>query len=540
MKINHYINNRIAAALLLLSLFLLPACSNEEDVPVVEPEQLYTVTLSLNPSTRGATTKASNPSWGVDKALEKYERFIKECIVVIFKDGVWYDYLSTGVDTKEITIDNDSKETVDNSTRVGSASVELPAGAYTFFAFANLSSLDIDDDNAGTKLMKELISGEKLTIDELKEKAVILGDDISRFDATATEKTYIPMSSYGEQKIVEADGSLDITLFRMLGKVTVSINNQTTKDLTLNKIEVGQFRRGGSIFLVPYGSGETSLDHLTQNDQNSFNPLFPKQEDGVSISSIAHKLDFMTEPETIETGKTNSYTFYEFETRSEQQDKSGYIGSMWIATDITDRDPSPRKLDFSFMRRNDWLNIPVLLSDVSTTIEFDMKHMPIGGLPATITIPEGLTIPQATFWTQDHGGDITITYTLNSISSLTNAKIAHRAESESYEEGESHPFTSAVLESNEDDLLIALPENNVAAPWLDETMKAFVLPKEDAESGSFTITAQELAKSAEARIRLNMVIEGTANGTTQTHKVVVPYTIIIKNKKDQDWVQGGN
>ena len=40
MKINHYINNRIAAAMmLLLSLFLLPACSNEEDVPVVEPEQ---------------------------------------------------------------------------------------------------------------------------------------------------------------------------------------------------------------------------------------------------------------------------------------------------------------------------------------------------------------------------------------------------------------------------------------------------------------------------------------------------------------------
>ena len=107
MKINHYINNRIAAALLLLlSLFLLPACSNEEDVPVVEPEQLYTVTLSLNPSTRGAATKASDPYWDVDDdvTLEKYERFIKDCIVVIFKDGMWYDYLSTGVDTKKITI----------------------------------------------------------------------------------------------------------------------------------------------------------------------------------------------------------------------------------------------------------------------------------------------------------------------------------------------------------------------------------------------------------------------------------------------------
>lgn len=534
MKINHYINNRIAAALLLLSLFLLPACSNEEDVPEVEPEQLYTVTLSLNPSTRGATTKASDPSWGVDddKALEEYERFIKECVVVIFKDGVWYDYLSTGVDTKKITIDNDSQETVNNSTRVGSASVELPAGVYTFFAFANLSSLDIDDDNAGTKLMKELISGEKLTIDELKEKAVILGDDISRFDATATEKTYIPMSSYGEQKIVEADGSLDITLFRMLGKVTVSINNQTTKDLTLNKIEVGQFRRGGSIFLVPYGSGETSLDHLTQNDQNSFNPLFPKQEDGVSISSKAHKLDFMTQPEKIEKGKTNSYTFYEFETRSEQQTAQGSGGSMWIATNITDRDPSLKKLDFSFMRRNDWLNIPVqiLETDLETTITG--SRMPIGGTPKTITYPAAEAFIPILYHQIDYPGKITISFTFSLEESDGFGDVNFEFAPPQHVAG--IQYTEAQLVENSNGLLY--DEEKQAA--LDVPSKIAITETTEvgaSATATMTLTTQELAYEGTAQIDLMLAVSYTKNGTSG--RITVPYTIKLTNGKTE---KGGN
>lgn len=527
MKINHYINNRIAAAwMLLLSLFLLPACSNEEDVPVVEPEQLYTVTLSLNPSTRGATTKASNPSWGVDEALGKYERYIQDCIVVIFKDGMWYDYLSTGVDTKKITINNDSQETFNNSTRVGSASVELPAGVYTFFAFANLSSLDIDDDNAGTKLMKELISGEKLTIDELKEKAVILGDDISRFDATATKKTYIPMSSYGEQKIVEADGSLDITLFRMLGKVTVSINNQTTKSLTLNKIEVGQFRRGGSIFLVPYGSGETSLDHLTQNDQESFNPLFPTQEGGVTISSREHELNFTAE--LIETGKTNSYTFYEFETRSEQQNAQGSGGSMWIATNITDRDPSLKKLDFSFMRRNDWLNIPLSVIETDLTVTVQGSRMPIGGLPLTIEYPKDKAFISVLHYEANYAGDITIgfTFALDEKAGFTKVALDY-APSGGQEAGKQ--YTEAILTTNNNDFLYDPDSQDGVA--IDS--KLTIDHDDNSPSASITVTTQELAGAGSATINLTLAVNYTKGDTSG--RIVIPYTVELTNGK-----QGGN
>lgn len=532
MKINHYINNRIAAAMmLLLSLFLLPACSNEEDVPVVEPEQLYTVTLSLNPSTRGAATKASDPYWDVDDdvTLEKYERFIKDCIVVIFKDGMWYDYLSTGVDTKKITINNDSQETVNNSTRVGSASVELPAGAYTFFAFANLSSLDIDDDKVGTELMKELISGERLTIDGLKEKAVILGNDISRFDATAMEKTYIPMSSYGEQKIVEADGSLNITLFRMLGKVTVSISNQTANDLTLRKIEVGQFRRGGSIFLVPYGSGETSLDHLTQNDQDSFNPLFPTQEDGVTISSIAHKLDFMAEPKKIETGKTNSYTFYEFETRSDQQNAQGFNGSMWIATDIDERDSSPRELDFSFMRRNDWLNIPLSVIETDLTVTVQGSRMPIGGLPLTIEYPKYEAFIPVLHYEANYAGDVTIgfTFALDEEAGFTNVALDY-APSGGQEAGKQ--YTEAILTTNDNDFLYDPDSQGGVAINSKLTIDH---DDNNSPSASITVTTQELAGAGSATINLTLAVNYTKGGTSG--RIVIPYTVELTNGK-----QGGN
>ncbi len=526
MKINHYINNRIAAAwMLLLSLFLLPACSNEEDGPVVEPEQLYTVTLSLNPSTRGATTKASDPYWDVDDdvTLEKYERYIQDCIVVIFKDGMWYDYLSTGVDTKKITIDNDSQETFNNSTRVGSASVELPAGAYTFFAFANLSSLDINGGTAGTALMEELISGEGLTIDGLKEKAVILGNDISRFDATATEKTYIPMSSYGEQKIVEADGSLDITLFRMLGKVTVSINNQTTKDLTLNKIEVGQFRRGGSIFLVPYGSGATSLDNLTQNDQESFNPLFPTQEGGVTVSSIAHELNFDT-GQTIESGQKSSYTFYEFETRSEQQNAQGSGGSMWIATDITDRDPSLKKLDFSFMRRNDWLNIPLSVIETDLTVTVQGSRMPIGGLPLTIKYPKDEAFISVLHYEVNYAGDVTIdfTFALDKEADFTNVALDY-APSGGQEAGKQ--YTEAILATNDNDFLYDPDSQGGVAI----NSKLAIDHDDNSPSASITVTTQELAGAGSATIKLTLAVNYTKDGTPG--RIVIPYTVELTNGK---------
>lgn len=522
MKINHYINNRIAAAwMLLLSLFLLPACSNEEDVPVVEPEAQYaTMVISLGAldNSTPAYTRAETIYPDVEE-VDEYERYIKYWwIVVLDKDNK--------VD-RVITNDPVSQNPApDSETKV---EMELPIGeTYTFYAFANLN--DLEEDAA------TYISGLSKGNDFLLSKAVSL-KSLSSYkipNEGETASAYIPMSSYGYKITVKEENKpLEIQLIRLIGKVEVSLENKTGEDVVLKSLSLDKFRTEGSIYLLPYDAakGENTTNLLQEDMRPTYIPSFPSAIGKFSTMTLS------TEDTTIQ--ESESATFWSYANETSFQDIEGF-NYLQVRAVIENRNDQPLDTEFSFIRRNDWLKIPLLLSDVSTTIELDMKHMPIGGLPATITIPAGLTIPQATFWTQDHGGDITITYTLNSISSLTNAKIAHRAESESYEEGESHPFTSAVLESNDEDLLINVPTDNTAAPWLDASAKAFPLPTDDEASGSFTITAQELAKSAEARIRLNMVIEGTANGTKQ--KVLVPYTIIIKNQKEDSWTttDGGN
>ena len=357
------------------------------------------------------------------------------------------------------------------------------------------------------------------------------------------------MSSYKYTQRIEpepVENALEIPLIRLLGKVSIEITNSTNSDkVVVNSLTLDKFRTSGSIYLLPYdeANNEGTQNLLAENMASSYMPKFPENGDKEGFTTLI-LIDSDGTLGEIAKGETKTFWCYANETNFMAEGTG--LNNLQVTAKITnpdgtERDDSPKDTDFDFIRRNDWLRIPMQLSDVSTTISFEMQHMPIGGLPATITIPEGLTIPQATFWTQEHGGDITITYKLNSISSLTGAVIAHWSTGESYEANEEHPFTSAVLESNDEDLLINVPTDNTAAPWLDASAKAFPLPTDDEASGSFTITAQELAKSAEARIRLNMVIEGTANGTKQ-QKVLVPYTIIIKNQKEDSWTttDGGN
>lgn len=519
MKINHYINNRIAAAMmLLLSLFLLPACSNEDDVPEVEEPQYATMVISLGALDNSTPTYTRAETIDPDvEEVDEYERYIKDWWIVVLDKDKKVD--------RVITNDPVSQNPApDSETKV---EMELPIGeTYTFYAFANLNDLDGD----AAKYISGLSKGQDFELG----KAVSLKsiDSYKIPNEGEAVSAYIPMSSYGYKVTVQEDNKpLEILLIRLIGKVEVSLENKTGEDVVLKSLSLDKFRTAGNIYLLPYDAakGENTTNLLKEDMQPSYIPSFPQSTKTFSTMTLSTS--------NITIPKDGNITYWSYANETSFQDIDG-LNYLQVKADIDNRTDQPLDTEFSFIRRNDWLKIPLILSDVSTTITFDMKHMPIGGLPATITIPEGLTIPQATFWTQDHGGDITITYTLNSISSLTEAQILHYNAGDSYLDNEQHPFTSAVLESN-DDLLISLPTDNSSAPWLDNSAIAFDLSSNtDGQNGSFTITAQELAKSAEARIRLNMVIEGTANGTT--HKVVVPYTIIIKNKKDQDWVQGGN
>ena len=524
------------ASALLLALSVLPACSDDEgggpDIPEVEYATLVISLGSLDNATP-AYTRAVNDVTDPDKADEPYERYINDWWLVVMRGETVEQVLSN---TK-----GNQANAVGDEQNTHQVKVELQVDeTYDFYAFANLPETN-----------KAYLNG--LT----SEKAFDIKQTVATIDAqpyktgTTANGPYFPMSSYKYSVKVQPDNNtLEIPLIRLLGKVSVEITNSTGSGyITINSLTLDKFRTSGSIYLLPYdeAEGKGTQNLLARDMESSYMPSFPTGGDMEGFTTLT-LIDPDGTSATIAENETETFWCYANETNF-MADATG-LNNLRVTAKITnpdgtERDDSPKDTDFDFIRRNDWLTIPLILSDVSTTIAFDMKHMPIGGLPTTI-IPEGLTIPQATFWTQDHGGDITITYTLNSISSLTGGRILHYNVGDTYAANEQHPFTSAVLESDDNDLLIStdahpLPIDNTHAKWLDSSAKAFDLSSNtDGASGSFTVTAQELANSAEARIRLNMVIEGTPDGSSLTQKVLVPYTIIIKNKKAQEWEKGGN
>lgn len=518
-----YVKALLAA--LLLSPILL-ACSEDSDGPVVEEAKYATMVISLG-SLDNSTPAYTRATVETGENDTDYERYIDDWWVVIMHEDTVDRVLSNTLGNTATALGGD-----DNHHGV---EVELLIGeTYQFYAFANLPETNADYLNG-------LEEGSAFDITQ-----TVATINATTFDSR-TEETdpYFPMSSYKTDDIeVQENVTVEIPLIRLLGKVTVTLTNSTNEDLTLKGLSLDKFRTTGSIYLLPYDEAEgKGTKNLLNDDMNdSYVPSFPTVSGETVQYTTKTLLSTTDKPVEIAANGDVSYQFYTNETDFDD------AGLTWlqVTTKIDGRNDNPMDTEFSFIRRNDWLKIPLLLSDVSTTISFDMQHMPIGGLPATITIPEGLTIPEATFWTQDHGGDITITYTLNSISSLNNATIKHYGSGDSYEADDANPYTSAVLESNGDDLLINVRDNSVTGadpekvyPWLDNNEKVFIVPTEDGTSGYFTVTAQELAKSTEARIRLTIVIEGTnTNNTVQT--VVVPYTIIIKNKKEQGWEEGGN
>ena len=536
MKRTRYIYKHIAAVAtsLLLSLSLFPSCSEDDgggvEVPEVEYAQLV-ISLGCLDNATPAYTRTIDDVTNPDEPDAEYERYIKDWWLVVLHNNKVERVLSN---TK-----SDTATSVGDENNTHQLEVELQIDeSYDFYAFANLP-------NANKEYLNSLQQGDEFD----KTKTVATIDAIPYNKGSIDKGPYFPMSSYKYTKRIEpepVENALEIPLIRLLGKVSVEITNSTNSDkVVVNSLTLDKFRTSGSIYLLPYdeANNEGTKNLLAKNMTGSYMPKFPDNEDQEKFTTLTL---IASDGTPREIAKEETETFWCYANETNFMAKGTELNNLQVTAKITnpdgtERDDSPKDTDFDFIRRNDWLKIPMQLSDVSTTISFEMQHMPIGGLPATITIPEGLTIPQATFWTQEHGGNITITYTLNSISSLTDdAVIAHRNTGESYGANEEHPFTSAVLVNNDDNLLLNVPTSNNAAPWLDESALAFSLPTEDGASGSFTITTQELAKSAEARIRLNMVIEGTANGTKQ--KVLVPYTIIIKNQKEDSWTttDGGN
>ena len=177
------------------------------------------------------------------------------------------------------------------------------------------------------------------------------------------------------------------------------------------------------------------------------------------------------------------------------------------------------------MRRNDWLNIPLMVAETDLTISIDGLRMPIGGTPYTITYnAKELFIPSIDF-AVEHAGEITINFSFN-MEDFENIALDYAPEGGQLADVR---YTEAKLTENTNDLLYdATTQDGL------KTGNLTINHEENSAAGSITVTTQELAYKGTATIKLTLAVTYTKDGTPG--RMTIPYTITITNDQEE----GGN
>lgn len=515
-----YVKAMLAA--LLLSPILLACSEDEGGGPSEEDGKLYTLTIALNASSNYTpVTKADPPAWA--DGADVYERKIDKCWVVLFNDQ---NTCVASVNTNQF-IENGS--TVDNAQEVSSTTVELPVGNYTGYAFANLDNLD-----ANSMDIISLLEGDDLT-QITKEK---LNTTVSLIDAEnftlADGGKAIPMSSYETDITVQAntENTARIVLFRMIGKVEITITDQTGNDetKTLRSLSMGNFRNG-PIYLLPYTEGEITLNNISMADHELLHPKFPAD---ATVSPYTKSIIAQDdEAEIINQTNGNTYTFYAFETGT----KSNTDGALSISVGINNRPVSTRTTEFSFMRRNDWLKIPAVITNIESRIRFKNMRMPIGGLPYEVVYGEGngiqILVDAVNEVDPDYTGPVKIEVEVKSINtSVTDLDILYTGTT-----AEGSDRSTAVLTDNSDNLLINKDSGEPISNGTSFTVTALPDESDNTKKAYFEVWTQELANNSDATITLTLIAE--YGDTEPKSRIEIPYTIRMQNY-ERTTTEGGN
>lgn len=532
---NIYKHIAAIATSLLLALSVLPACSDDEgggaDIPEVEYATLVISLGSLDNATPAAT-KALDADGYIESDIidadaddSDYEHHIdKWWLLVLHQEGSTYQF--------DRLISN--SPTANNAHPDSETSIEMElliGDTYKFYAFANLGGL-----KEGNEVISWIggLKAASFAETDLQKKGVELLGMNSYHEGEGS--SYIPMSSYGYTVTVKADNnSLRIPLIRLLGKVELDVTNSSGKDVKIEELTMGKFRDQGEIYLLPYdvATGDNGTGNLmvTAGDENKLlNPSFPTESESVGKDwTLPETADRELSASVENDANKRTYTFYINETGNQNQEGSG-AKDMTIAMKISgiERGEKEQTTGFFFIRRNDWLRIPILISNAKTTVTVAQRHMPIGGLPAELLFDAGAIIADQTV-ALDHAGIVTIGYELREINGETGWSLKYFEKTQ--QPGEQ--FCYAQVVENTDELIVERDDDKddesqtniwTTLSWLNNQKGFNLLPTTNSKtSGSFKVRIQEQA-SGTAKVKLTLV---ATNGTSE---ITLPYTITLNYK----------
>lgn len=514
----HLLGKAAAFGLLLSLLFWVAACEKGEADVEVSESGYATLVISL-----GSIDNTSSVTRAGEEEEFPYERKIEKCWVVLFdSEDNWF----MTVTTDKFTINNNDKDSRSE------AAVDVPVGTYTGYAFANLNNLDNGATlTAALERGKQLDETNNLTIEYLNNLAVSLGTNASVFKDTDGGKA-IPMSSYAKENITVRENvtnSVEIGMFRMLGKVTITVTNQLSSPLSLQSLSMGNFRKG-DIFFIPYKEKNITLDDILNGTAQELQPQFPNSG-SLYMQAVVDKEN---PSGSITSSEPKVFSFYAFET-NHQSDK------IQVNIQVDDRDEVTKDTDFSFMRRNDWLKIPIYVTDMETRLWFENTRMPIGGLPYQVKYgdKDGIQILAGSAVYEvdpDYAGPVKVSFELKNIEGVTGGlNIIYPSDPGN------NSCSKAIITDNTDKLLINKETGMPVEVEEGSGSKITLTPGEQGTNGnittgSFEVWTQELGSKSEAIIELTLVVK-YGEDTKE-----IPYTIRIQNykKSSSSTGEGGN
>lgn len=532
-------NQLMAVAAGLCLCWLCVACGEDRggDLPNDDPNScVVTITLWTSRSARPPQTKAGEMMTKADfweEEEDQYERDITDWLVVAYDDE--------NVELAGYTSSNGTwTPGINNPDSRTEVEMKLPLGKYSFYAFANLQSLE-----DGTSLYQKIIGAHSLA--ELSEVKILdSGTSIDtrneekkgKFGGEEASRKRIPMSSYAQKHTVlpvPAENKFEIPLIRMIGKVQVEITNNLDKSITVNRLDIMNLRKGSlPIWLLPWGN-ENYLEFKDDKDlEEPLVPSFPKDANPSVVSledlyteSIKpgdNEKEIQAKPVDGENGSKRAYIRYIPETNAAVGENGGGIH---LGVEIEGRPRTEHLTGFDFVRRNDLLVIPVLITNITTKLEVAEQRLPIGVYPTALVYGEktGVQILTPVEHTLQAAGDLSIRFEISRIEGVTgDFTIKGLPQDETVPE--TVKFSSIQVKDDDKHLITAVNGEDC------DKKQRFYLPEasvKEGKKGSFTIHTQELGGKAEATVILTLIINYYVDQEKQ--EMQIPYTIKIRNYK---------
>ena len=461
--------------------------------------------------------------WAKD---EEYERDITNWLVVAYDENADFAGYISGKDgtwTPDIS-NEDSRTTVE---------MKLPFGTYHFYAFANLQSLE-----DGTSLYQKITEAHSLA--ELSEVKILdSGTSIDtrneekkgKFGGEEASRKRIPMSSYAQKHTVlpaPAENKFEIPLIRMIGKVQVEITNNLDKSITVNQLDIMNLRKGSlPIWLLPWGNNKY-LETAGEGGAERLAPNLPTgetvEETDLFKEEIIPSEANQEVPAKIKDGaeghNIKTYTRYIPEGNAGARE-------ILLGVDIEGRPRTEHTTSFGFVRRNDLLIIPVLITNITTKLEVAEQRLPIGVYPTALVYGEktGVQILTPVEHTLQAAGDLSIRFEISSIEGVT-GDFTIKGLPQEGTVTETAKISSIQVKSDEKRLITAVNGEDC------DKKQRFYLPEasiKEGKKGSFTIRTRELGGNVDATVILTLIINYYVGQEKQ--EMQIPYTIKIRNYK---------